>query len=125
MSSKWSFRGKYNTLALKLGTHCASYFYFNFGRYKKIIEFPAYHKTQVLGSGRKVIGKYKNGKIKYKNMTKPQRKKWSIIKAQEIMTIRGENKSKLFLKGKKDDLADTITQLMAFIYLHFIEKKQF
>src|SRR3989338_4147534 len=38
---------KTNQMAVKLGQHCYSYFTFKYGREKKIVEFPAYHKTQV------------------------------------------------------------------------------
>ena len=45
-----SFRKKINTMALKLGQHCESYFINKYGRDIKIIEFEAYHKTQILGA---------------------------------------------------------------------------
>jgi hypothetical protein len=66
-------------MALKLGQHCWSYFSIHYGRSKNIIEFPAYHKTQVLGAekDKKVT---KTGKINYKAVDKPQRKKWCFKK---------------------------------------------
>lgn len=118
-----SFRGKINTMALKLGQHTFSYFAFKFGRFKPIIEFPAYHKTHVLGA-EKIKSQTKNGKIKYKNIDKPARKKWSINKALEILKQRGEDHLFTQLKTvrKKDDLADCLLQCIAFIYLAFIAK---
>lgn len=123
-----SFRGKFNLKALKLGQHCQSYFRFRYGRFKKVIEFPAYHKTEILGSQKLNKGKCKNGKIKYRNIDKPARKKWSIEKAKEILIIRNETDS-IILKPKKrgspvklDDYSDTLCQSAAFIYLAFVDK---
>ncbi len=41
---------KYNTLAVKLGQHCMSYFIYKYGKTKKVIEYPAYYKTITLGA---------------------------------------------------------------------------
>jgi hypothetical protein len=112
---------KRNPKALKLGHHCQSYFMFRYGRFKQVIEFPAYHKTQILGC-EKIKGKQcKNGKYKWKSIDKPARKKWSIVKATEILSQRGEQDTINNTK-KKDDLADTLTQLAAFKYLCFVDK---
>jgi hypothetical protein len=125
IEEQMSFGKKLNKMAMKLGQHCYSYFAFKYGRYKSIIEFPAYHKTQILGAP-KVEGKpYKSGKKRYKAMEKPQRKKWSIEKAVEILTNRGETD---VLEGltsvkKRDDLADVLTQLQAFKYKVYVDKK--
>ena len=115
---------KNNPKALKLGHHCQSYFMFRYGRFKNVLEFPAYHKTQVLGC-QKIKGKQcKNGKYRWKSIDKPARKKWSIVKATEILKQRGEEQTinNIKTKAKKDDLADTVTQLAAYKYLHFINK---
>ena len=53
IEQQMSFRGKRNTMALKLGQHCFSYFSILYKNSKKIIEFPAYHKTQVLDAPKK------------------------------------------------------------------------
>ena len=50
IEKQMSFGKKHNTMALKIAQHCWSYFAFKYGRFKNIIEFPAYHKTQVLGA---------------------------------------------------------------------------
>ena len=50
IEKQMSFGKKHNTMALKLGQHCWSYFAFKYSRFKKIVEFPAYHKTQILGA---------------------------------------------------------------------------
>jgi hypothetical protein len=115
---------KSNPKAVKLGHHCQSYFLFRYGRFKKVYEFPAYHKTQVLGC-EKIKGKQcKNGKYRWKSVPKPLRKKWSVLKATEILNDRGEEETIKNIKtvSKKDDLADTLTQLQAFKYLFFVEK---
>lgn len=120
-------KNKRNTMALKLGQHCYSYFTIKYGRFKKVIEFPAYHKTQVLGAEKIRGKKFKNGNYRWKTIDKPTRKKWSVAKATEILTYRGEKETieNIKTKAKKDDLADTLTQLQAFKYLFFIEKIDF
>ena len=115
---------KSNPKALKLGHHCQSYFLFRYGRFKEVVEFPAYHKTQVLGC-EKIKGKpCKNGKYRWKSIHKPARKKWSVVKAKEILKDRGEEEvlEKIKTVKKADDLADTLLQLMSFKYLCFVDK---
>lgn len=104
-------KGKSNPMAMKLGQHCFSYMTFRYGRFKKTIEYPAYHKTQVLGAP-KVNGKGK----RMKAMDKPQRKKWSVMKCIELLKLRGDTETLKFIESskKKDDLADTFCQLQAF-----------
>src|SRR3989344_4958383 len=126
IEQQMSFGRKVNTMALKLGQHCYSYFLFRYGRVKEVVEFPAYHKTQILGAEKVVyIGK-KRGKEakKWKAMEKRNRKKWSVEKAKEILEMRGESEILLNLRTvkKRDDLADTLTQLQAFKYLLFVER---
>lgn len=124
IEQQMNFGKQRNTMAVKLGQHCYSYFAFRYGRFKKIFEFPSYHKTCVLGAEKTKGKQYKNGRYKWKTMDKPARKKWSIMKATEILTERGEKETinNIKTKKKKDDLADTLTQLQAFKYLFFVEK---
>jgi len=126
IEKQMSFGKKHNTMALKLAQHCFSYFVFRYGRFKQIIEFPAYYKTQILGAP-KIEKKLKNGKITYKAIDKPQRKKWSIIQTIEILNDREDviTMSNLNSVKKKDDLADTITQLQAYKFLAYVDKVQF
>ena len=58
-------------------------------------------------------------------MEKSRRKKWSVEQSIEILNNRGEIKilNKLTSAKKKDDLADVITQLQAFKYLAYVERK--
>jgi hypothetical protein len=121
LEKQMSFRGVYNVSALKLGQHCYSYFALRYGRFKQVIEFPAYHKTQVLGAP-KVRKKTK--KISYKAMDKPTRKKWAIDEALSILGARNdfETMSQLESARKKDDIADCILQSVSAAYLIFVEK---
>ena len=131
IEEQMSFRGKKNPMAVKLGQHCYSYFCFLYGRHKQIIEFPSYHKTQVLGAA-KIKGRATKNGFRYKAVDKPARKKWSIAKAKEVLDARGEAESfldatsgtvvTLWGKGKKDDLADTWCQLQAFKFLTFVDQ---
>lgn len=124
IEQQMSFGKRRNPMALKLGQHCYSYFSIRYGRFKSVIEFPSYHKTQVLGSEKIKGKKCKNGKYRWTAIDKPARKKWSIKKATEILEERGEVKTinNIKTKAKKDDLADTLTQLQAFKYLCYVCK---
>lgn len=115
IEEQMAFKGKFNPMAMKLGQHCYSYFAFRYGQTKEIIEFEAYHKTQLLGAP-KTQKAGKNGKIRYKAMDKPARKKWSVEKAKEILELRDDKEGlkNLSAKKKRDDLADTLTQLQAY-----------
>ena len=57
-------------------------------------------------------------------MEKPERKKWAVNKAIQILTDRKEFEvlASLTNKKKKDDLADTLCQLQAMKYRFFVEK---
>ena len=47
---------KTNTMALKLGQNCYTYFLMKYNGTKTVLEYPAYYKTQVLGAPKKGIG---------------------------------------------------------------------
>jgi hypothetical protein len=120
-----SFKNKHNTKALKIAQHCESYFIFKYSRFKTLVEFPAYYKTQTLGCEKiKIV---KKGKVSYKNIEKPERKKWCVEKGTEILTER-EDFTTLYdivSNSKKDDKMDTICQIQAFKYLYFVDNKKF
>lgn len=122
IEKQMSFGKKNNTMAVKLAQHCWSYFSFRYGRFKQIIEFPAYYKTQILGAP-KIEKRLKNGKISFKSIDKPARKKWSIIQTTEIFNDREDTITMLNLNSnkKKDDLADCVSQLQAYKYLVFVD----
>ena len=118
-----SFRGKINTMALKLCQSTQSYFMMNFGRQLKVIEFPSYYKTQVLGAPQSET-KTKTGKIKYKTLGDRERKKWSVQEGFYILSLREdyETMGEIGLMKKRDDVNDVIIQLQAFKYLYFVQK---
>jgi hypothetical protein len=124
IEEQMSFGKKINKMAMKLAQHCYSYFTIKYPRQHTIVEFPAYHKTQVLGAP-KVEGKpYKSGKIRYKAMEPRDRKKWSVNKAIEILTGRAEIEilDEMTSVRKKDDLADVLVQLQSFKYKMYVDK---
>lgn len=111
VEQQMSFGNRRNTMAIKLGQHCYSYFVINYGRSRIVIDFPSYHKTKVLNAP--------------PYLTKYQRKKWSTVRAKEILEQRGDKKHLEIINRrgtKKDDLADVLCQLCAFKYLAFVEK---
>lgn len=111
-------KGKTNTLALKIAQHAFSYFAIVYGREKVIIDFPAYYKTIVLGAEKEEKKTLKG--VKYTNISKPKRKKWSVVMARKILETRQDGFLENFEKNKKkDDVADVICQLQAFKFLNF------
>jgi hypothetical protein len=110
IEQQMSFKLAQNTMALKLGQHCYSYFLFRYGDTKEIVEFPAYYKTQILGAPKK--------------LTKPERKKWATEKCVDILMERGDMDTldEIMSKKKKDDLADVLIQLQSFKFLRYVDK---
>lgn len=105
-----SFGNKRNTMALKLGQHCLSYFIFLYANFKQSIEFPSYYKTKILGAPKK--------------MSKYERKMWSVNRALDILTDRGDTITTKAVKTRKkrDDVCDCITMLQSFKYLVMVDK---
>ena len=100
-------------MGIKVAQHCFSYFTFLYSDFKKIIEYPAYHKTQVLEAPKK--------------MDKPSRKKWSIAKVLDIQTKRKDKDflSKFEKLKKKDDISDCVLMNLTFAYQHYKLQKIF
>ena len=94
---------------LKIAQHCWTYFLLR-TKNAKICEFPAYHKTQILGAQKTLLIK------KYKPMNKNERKKWTFNKFLEILENRCDNESIKILNAnkKKDDVSDAFCQIQAF-----------
>ena len=67
----------------------------------------------------------KAGKVSYKAVDKPTRKKWCVDMAKIILTHRNDEETidKISKVKKKDDLSDVICQLQAFKYCYFINKQ--
>lgn len=124
IEEQMAFGKKLNIQAVKLAQNIYTYFVMRYSMFKTVIEFHSYHKTQVLGAPKIEGKKTKKGKTRFKAMEKPQRKKWSIEKAKEILILRGdvENLENLKSSRKKDDLADVICQLQAAKYLLYCDQ---
>lgn len=74
--------------------------YFFRGTKTKVIVYASKHKTKEFES---------------KKMTKPQRKKWTVEQAGEIMMARQDYDTlKLLSSGKKDDYADVIMMIQSY-----------
>jgi hypothetical protein len=124
--------GKFrNPKAIHLSHHVMSYFFIRYGRLANVIEFPAYHKTQVLGAKKnKILKKGKKGGFKYKAVDKPTRKKWAVERAQDILLARFMSATDgsgiwsqlmhLTESKKKDDVCDCLLQAIAFFVLHIV-----
>jgi len=108
IEQQMSFKKGHNTMALKVAQHVFSYFTFCYSTFKEIIEFPAYHKTKLLGAPKK--------------LTKPQRKKWAIEKALSIWESRKDTEILDYVKKnkKKDDLSDCFLMCNCFGIMRFI-----
>lgn len=110
IEQQMSFKQNRNTMALKLGQHCFSYFIFNYASFKQTVEFPAYYKTKILGA--------------HKKMNKQERKAWAVTKAMDILADRDDDDTLALItsRKKRDDLSDTLVQLQAYKYLVFVDK---
>jgi hypothetical protein len=108
IEQQMSFKKGHNTMALKIAQHVFSYFTFCYSTFKEILEFPAYHKTKILGAPKK--------------LTKPQRKKWAIEKANQIWVNRNDNEIINYVKQikKKDDLSDCFLMCNCFGIMRYI-----
>lgn len=104
-----------NVDAIKLGETCLSWFLMTFGEFKNIIIFSSLFKTHTLGAP--------------DGLTKPQRKKWSSQKGEEILKMRNDNETINTInnfknsKGKKqklDDVYDCLLMVQAFKFMKLI-----
>ena len=107
---------KINHKACRLSICCVSYFVFKYQSEKNIIEFGSMYKTHILGCEKRM----KNGK----KIDKPARKKWCISTCASILSLREDCEiiEELYSQKKTDDISDTICQLQAFKYMHFVDK---
>lgn len=112
IETQMSFGRKLNLPAVKIAQHVQSYFIIRYGLNKKVIDFPAYHKTQILGAPKE------KGKKKFKAMEKPQRKKWAVETAERILEMREEENP--FSGKKRDDLSDCLLMCQAGKYLYYV-----
>lgn len=125
VEQQMAFGKKVNTMALKLGQNCQSYFMFNYSKEDiTIVEFPAYHKTQILGA-KKEEKVTKTGKKTYKVMGDKERKTWSVKEGYYLLALREDYETMSEINGmkKKDDVNDVILQLQAYKYLTYVDNK--
>jgi len=103
IEQQMSFGSKINTMAIKIAQHTYSYFLFRYGKEKRIVEFPSYNKTQILGAPG--------------GLDKPLRKKWAIVKADEIWALRGDIDTCAMIdtKKKKDDMSDCLLHVLSYV----------
>ncbi len=89
-----------NSRASRLAQHVWSYFYLVHPESNPTF-IPAHRKTQFF------LGK--------NSLSNKERKKWSVEMVREILTGREDNANLTYLESlpKKDDVADTLLQLMA------------
>jgi hypothetical protein len=85
----------------------------------QIVLYPSKNKTRVIGAPLKVDKVGKDGVSKLVKVTKYQRKKWSTLYAQTILTNREDQTWLKYIfetnKAKKDDLSDVIMQALSYI----------
>lgn len=101
---------KINTSAMKLAQHCWSYFSIKHGMSgirPCIVEFPAYHKTQVLGMPKSV---------------RKQKKSWTAGIAIELFELREDCDTAELIRSsdKQDDMGDTVCQLQAYKIMKYL-----
>jgi hypothetical protein len=98
---------KTNQVAIDIEKFVYSYFVIKYEGTKKIVVYPAYNKTQILGCPC--------------GIGKPLRKKWAIEKASEIWTIRGdiEMVEKLESMTKMDDISDSLCIALSWAVLEY------
>jgi hypothetical protein len=97
---------KTNPFAQKIEHMVHAWFLIHYGAKMDVHPFPASHKTRVLKAPKK--------------MTKPERKRWAVDKATEILCGRGDVVGLEIMSGtkKKDDLADVCAMIQAWKVLH-------
>jgi hypothetical protein len=93
--------------------HIHAWFLINFGPFKKVILYPSKNKTRILGAPLKK----EDDKGKVYKVDKSFRKKWSVMKAEEILRLRNDLDTLSIFeknKSKRDDIADTLTQCLSY-----------
>ena len=98
---------KTNPFAQKIEHMVHAWFLVNYGLTKAVGPFSATHKTRVLNAPKK--------------MTKPERKKWAVDKATEILCCRGDDIGLEIMndnKKKADDLGDCLLMCQAWKILN-------
>ena len=98
---------KRNPFAQKIEQHVKSWFLHQYRQTIIVLSFSATHKTKVFKAPR---------------MSKPERKKWAIEKAHNILTQRGDTVGLQIMeenKRKADDLGDVLCMIQAWKILNW------
>lgn len=103
-----------NKIATSLMYYIQAWFMIQYGTFKKVTLYPAKNKTRILGAPLKLEDE--NEKII--KADKAFRKKWSTMRAHEILVARNDDETIDYIfklnKSKKDDLCDVITQCLSY-----------
>lgn len=111
--------GACNFDAILLGESTYSWLVFNLD--VPISYTPSRSKTCVLGCPRTVMQVNKNGLRSVRDVTKSDRKKWSVNTALNILEKRGDTKHIEYItKRKGDDVSDCILMGLAWILKKYI-----
>jgi len=101
--------------------HIYGYFLLIYRNFKNTVLFQSKNKTRVLGAPLKCIDQKTK---RLRKVRKNERKKWSTDIAKEIIESRNDSITLDYIynknKQKKDDLADTIVQCLAYNILSMI-----
>ena len=108
IEQQMQFHNNNNIKAIKIAQHIYSHFLIKYPD-KIVIEYPAYHKTQVFGAPTK--------------LKKPERKKWAIHFIENILNKYLHTSSFFNNLKKKDDISDCILMCFAYIVQQYILKK--
>jgi hypothetical protein len=100
-------KAKTNPVAIIIEHFVSSYFTIRYGCSKKVLSYPAYNKSQILGCPG--------------GLEKPKRKKWAIHKANEIWTLRGDMDAveNLANSKKRDDISDCLCIAQSWVILEY------
>lgn len=123
-AAKFKAQRGVNKDAILLGESCYSYLIFNHHP-KPIQYFKAALKTQTFGCPDTIMKTSRDGLRSVKKMTKYDRKKWAVQKANEIFTLRDDEEGLEQLKQgkqKKDDMSDCVIMCQAYIFKHLVLK---
>lgn len=102
IEQQMQFRHATNIKALKISQYVLCYFCIHY-KDKTIVEYPAYHKTQVLGAP--------------SGLTKYERKKWAVNTVRNLLKERSEEHL-LDSFTKLDDICDACLLGIAYIKQH-------
>jgi len=104
---------KINGIASVIMHHIHSWMLNNFRDFKKTILYPPKNKTRILGAALKELDE----KGKATKVNKAYRKKWAVMRAEEILKLRNDKETLSIFeknKSKRDDIADTLIQCLSY-----------